>query len=199
MRKDMAHGWLKIAAYGAVIFFAAMLSTPMVFAKTDVRAGSLGVIVEKDLFRPTRQKPKPPRKAPPKKPEPVAVVAPPKSPPPRLTLSGTILLDSGSVALMSLQSAQAGSGRYRLGDEIEGFRITDITSESVILKRDDEVLQVNMGSGQGGHHGAPVFQQPITNAAASPARPADIPPELVPRPTQPFQRAYPYGRIPVSR
>lgn len=189
----MAHGWLKTTAFGLALIFSLTLQAGIAVSsvkKTDVNS-PLGVIVEKDLFRPTRQKPKPPKQVPKKAPEPAVVLPPPKSPPPSLTLSGTILLDSGNVALMSLQSASSGSGRYKIGDEIEGFRVTEITSENVVLKRDDEVLKVFMNSVQGVFQGAPAFanSQPHTTAQSQPQ--ADIPPALVPRPQNPFMRAVP--------
>lgn len=192
----MAHGWLKLLV-GLVLFFA-LASLPGLAFASGKDGGSLGVIVEKDLFRPSRQKPKPPKPAPKKPaPAPVLVLPPPKSPPPRLTLSGTILLDSGNEALMSLQGAPAASGRYRVGDEIEGFVITAILGESVVLKRDEEVLKVYMNSGQGGFQSAPVFQRTIQQSTAQNAppkggAPSDIPPALMPRPQAPFQRALPH-------
>lgn len=188
----MAQGWLKTTALGlSLIFSLSLLSVIASASVQKIDSKSLGVIVEKDLFRPTRQKPKPPKPKPKKAPELAVILPPPKSPPPRLTLSGTILLDSGNVALMSLQSSVAGSGRYKIGDEIEGFRITEITSETVVLKRDDEVLKVFMNSGQGVHSGAPAFanSQPHTTQHNQPR--SDIPPALVPRPQNPFLRAVP--------
>lgn len=191
----MAQGWLKPIVTGLAAFFVlAFLLEPAAFGKTNQREGSLGVIVEKDLFRPSRNKPRPPKAVP--KPAPVVVLPPPKSPPPRLTLSGTILLDSGSEALM--QSSPSGSGRYRVGDEIEGFVITDILGESVVLKRDDEVLKVYMNSVQGGFQNASGFPQARQNMAAQSGAPSDIPPALVPRPQSPFQRA-PYRQNTGSR
>lgn len=183
----MAQGWLKPIVTGLAAFFVlAFLLEPAAFGKANQREGSLGVIVEKDLFRPSRNKPRPPKAAP--KSAQVVVLPPPKSPPPRLTLSGTILLDSGSEALM--QSTLSGSGRYRVGDEIEGFVITDILGESVVLKRDDEVLKVYMNSVQGGFQNASGFSQARQNIAVqSSGAPSDIPPALVPRPQSPFQRA----------
>lgn len=183
----MAQGWLKPIVTGFAVFFALAFFLEPAFGKANHRDGSLGVIVEKDLFRPSRNKPRPPKAAP-KPPAPV-VMPPPKSPPPRLTLSGTILLDSGSEALMSLQSSPSGSGRYRVGDEIGGFVVTDILGESVVLKRDDEVLKVYMNSGQGGFQNASGFPQARQNIAVQSGAPSDIPPALVPRPQSPFQRA----------
>lgn len=186
----VAGGWPKSAALLAVCL-ALLLCDGQAWAsakKTGEKGASLGVIVEKDLFRPSRQKAKPPKPKPKKPAEPVVVLPPPKSPPPRLTLSGTILLDSGDVALLSLQSS-GGSGRYRIGDEIEGFRITEIGSESVTLKRDDEVLRVFMNSGHGGFYGQPGYQQAGSQNASAQSPPADIPPSLVPRPQSPVKSA----------
>lgn len=191
----MAHGWLKTIVTSLAFTFALAFcfepSSASGKAKND--GGSLGIIVEKDLFRPSRQKPRPPKPAL-KKPAPAPAVElpPPKSPPPRLTLSGTILLDSGNEALMSLQSAPAASGRYRVGDEIEGFVVTDILAESVVLRREEEVLKVYM-AGQGGFQGTPGFQRAARqSAAAESGPPSDIPPALVPRPQSQFKRVLPH-------
>lgn len=191
----MAHGWLKsiVTALAFTFTLALCLGPSAASGKAKNDGGSLGVIVEKDLFRPSRQKPRPPKPAP-KKQAPVTVVElpPPKSPPPRLTLSGTILLDSGNEALMSLPNAQASPGRYRVGDEIEGFVVTDILAESVVLKREEEVLKVYL-TGQGGFQGTPGFQRATRqSAAAESGPPADIPPALVPRPQSQFRRALPH-------
>lgn len=190
----MAHGWLKPTIAGLAIFSALVLfSWPEgASAKSGGRESSLGVIVEKDLFRPSRQKPRPPKPAPKPPPAPVVVLPPQKSPPPRLTLSGTILLDSGNEALMSLQTSPAVSGRYRVGDEIEGFVVTDILGESVVLKRDDEVLKVQMNSAPGGFQNASGPRQKWQNTAVQGGPPPDIPPALVPRPQSPFQRPLPH-------
>lgn len=152
--------------------------------KTGAPSGSLGVIVEKDLFRPSRQKPRPPkpRPAPPVQPA-LPPPPPPKSPPPALTLSGTIILESGGVALMAPQGSPGTSARYTTGDEIGGFRVTDIASESVTLVRDDEVLRVWLDPRQ-------AYTGPGRQGAPAPgAPPSDIPGELVPRPPAHFQRA----------
>lgn len=181
-----------LTSAAAVLFVLACTAGPASAAN-----GSLGIIVEKDLFRPSRQKPKPPRKSQPRpKVEPVVVLPPPKSPPPRLVLSGTVLLDSGSVALMSLQGAPGASGRYAVGDRIEDFVVTEILGESVVLKRDDEVLRVDMGSGQ--RQGAYSRALPERQAVAG-GPPADIPPALVPMAQSPFQRALPYRQNAGSR
>ncbi|CAG1064998.1 hypothetical protein BAC1_00571 [uncultured bacterium] len=191
----MAHGWLKTIVLSLAFTFtlAFCLEPSAASGKVKYDGGSLGVIVEKDLFRPSRQKPRPPKPAP-KKPAPAPVVElpPPKSPPPRLTLSGTILLDSGNEALMSLPNASAASGRYRVGDEIEGFVVTGIHAESVVLKREEEVLKVYM-AGQGGFQGTSGIQRAARQTPATESGPpADIPPALVPRPQSQFKRALPH-------
>lgn len=187
----MLKAWIYSGAVSAALCLSLALCPAMASAgvKKQPEKGSLGVIIEKDLFRPSRQKPSPPKPKPKPKAEPVAVLPPPKSPPPRLTLSGTVLLDSGDVALLSLQGEGA-SGRYRIGDEIAGFRITEIGSDRVTLRRDDELLSVFMNSGQAGVHAPQALHgAPGQSATGQSAPLADIPPALVPRPQSPFTSA----------
>ena len=123
------------------------------------------VIVEKDLFRPARQKfvmrprPKPP----------VAVVAPPPpKPPPRLTLIGTILLDNEETAVLEYAGSGHRSAYYKVGDKIEDFVITEIHENTVLLERSGEVLKVVMN--------------PLTSASPQPLQQPNVPGPAVVQP-----------------
>lgn len=117
------------------------------------------VIVEKDLFRPARQKfvvkpkPKPP----------VAVVIapapPPPKPPPRLNLIGTILLDNEERAVIEYAGSGQKSSYYKVGDSIEDFVIKEIHENLVLLERSGEVLKVVMNPSTSAPPQQPHFQQ----------------------------------------
>ncbi len=104
---------------------------------------NFGVIVEKDLFRPSREKPIAERPGP--KPGPAR---PPQRPAPEVTITGTVILDTGGVAMLSWHGDSSGSGAYRVGDRIEEFVIVDITRDTVVLKRGEEVLRASMSGGR---------------------------------------------------
>lgn len=134
---------LALALSAAMLVLAPDRSNAGESAVKSVRKGdskTFGVIVEKDLFRPTRKKPgtgpgiytkndPPPH---------------PKTPPPSITLTGTVLLDTGGVAMLSWQGVSSGSGAYRVGDHIEEFVVTEIRKDMVLLMRGDEVIAAKM-------------------------------------------------------
>lgn len=135
------------------------------------------VVVEKDIFTSARarMKPKPAVKV--VKPEPPSPVVETRKPPPRLSLIGTVLFDDGEAALIDYP----GMGRpayYRAGDEIEGFVITTINKDYVVLEREGEVLKVAMSASSQGQNVRQAGQPPGQGA---PGRPSDIPAGLVPR------------------
>lgn len=116
------------------------------------------VIVEKDLFRPSRQKfvmqpkPKPP----------VVVVAPappPPKPPPRLNLIGTILLANEETAVIEYAGSGQKSSYYKVGDSIEDFVIKEIHENMVLLERSGEVLKVVMNPSTTAPPQQPYLQQ----------------------------------------
>lgn len=157
-RPGLANVLLALAALFALAAFVRALWLPVYVSegagKRTVKAAKPGaeriseprsaysVIVEKDLFRPARQKyvPPPPKPAP----KPFVPPPPPPKPPPRLTLIGTVLLDDGEAAIMDYPGGGQKSSYYRVGDEIEGFVVTEIRKDSVLLKRGDETLKVVM-------------------------------------------------------
>ncbi|MBI1912593.1 MAG: hypothetical protein HYS21_11410 [Deltaproteobacteria bacterium] len=134
------------------------------------------VISERDLFRPQRvkleAKPKPIQKPV------IAFVPPPPAPPPppRLTLVGTVLLDTGTAAIMENMGTSRGPIYYRVGDQVEGYVIKKIYKDIVLLEKGTEVLRVAMShSGQG-------TQRQVNTAPVANRPPSDIPAGLIPRP-----------------
>lgn len=140
---------------------------------------SYGVIVEKDIFSPTRRKyapPPPPRPQPPRPQIVLPPPPPPKRPPPKLSLTGTVLLNDGEAALLEYGGK---SSHYMLGDNIEGFIVTDIRKDSVVLERDGEALKVEMTpSNLSGQPNRPKMAQPSQNAAAQVTKQSE--PQMVP-------------------
>ncbi|MBW7956978.1 MAG: hypothetical protein H3C68_03715 [Deltaproteobacteria bacterium] len=136
---------LALAALTAFVFAREPSSAGAEAAIRKGGGGNLGVIVEKDLFRPSRKKPEPPKPGPNPKP---GSLAPAKRPAPEITLTGTVLLDTGGVAMLSWQGVSSGSGTYRVGDQIEDFVIVDITRDTVILRRGNDVLSARMSTGR---------------------------------------------------
>lgn len=141
-RRPCPNAWLIFAAFAALATVHEA-SSP---SEAAVRKGeaNLGVIVDKDLFRPSREKPDQARRPGTKS----GPVKPPQRPAPEVTLTGTVILDTGGVAMLSWHGSSSGSGAYRVGDQIEEFIIVDITRDTVVLKRGDEVLRARMSSGR---------------------------------------------------
>lgn len=76
----------------------------------------------------------------PKKIEPVQQ----KTPPPKLTLIGTILVGNSKKAVLSSENFGKRNASYKMGDDIEGFVIKKIDSDKVLLEREDEILEITM-------------------------------------------------------
>lgn len=133
---------LALAAFAAVIFAWEPFISGADAGERKGGGGNFGVIVEKDLFRPSRKKPEPPQPRPGPKP------SEHKRQAPAIILSGTVILDNGAVAMLSWQGVTSGSGAYMVGDHIEEFVIVDITRDMVVLRRGDEVLSARMSPGR---------------------------------------------------
>jgi hypothetical protein len=112
--------------------------------RTKPSKSAYDVVVDKDLFRSSRQrfvvqiKPKAPV---------AVVVAPPPPPPkpaPKLNLIGTVLLDNEQTAIIEQVGSPQKASYYKKGDSIEEFVLTEIHEDFVIFKRADEVLKVVM-------------------------------------------------------
>lgn len=134
------------------------------------------IIVDRDIFSPTRQKyvrPEPPK---PSKPVPQAQ---PSKPLPRLSLVGTVLLDDGEAAMIN-----GGTGRdtslYKVGDSIEGFVVKEIQKDMVLLEREGESMIVRMNQSSMSSSEAAVPSQYIPNGRVAPATPVFMPVQVPP-------------------
>jgi hypothetical protein len=94
---------------------------------------------DRPLFVPGRRRPAPP--APPT----IAAAPPPPAPiePPKFVLCGTLVDDGGAWAF--IRSDPAGKVvRVRVGDDVGGWRITEIAARAVVIAHDDRSVTVLM-------------------------------------------------------
>lgn len=103
--------------------------------RVDEPRSAYNVTVEKDLFRQDRQK---------YAPRPMVARPSAPKPPPKLALIGTVLGGGSEAAIMDYPAGGQKISFYRVGDNIEGFVITEIREDSVLLKREGESLRVDM-------------------------------------------------------
>lgn len=90
------------------------------------------IIVDKDLFRPSRTPVKE-----------NSQTAAPLSPKERPKLFGTMIMDSGTFAILEDPSTKA-SKIYYVNDSFSGFTVSEILEDKVILKRGDESIEVKL-------------------------------------------------------
>jgi hypothetical protein len=91
----------------------------------------LSVTRERPLFAPTRRPPPPPP------PAPVALRVPaPLAPPPNVVLLGIVTADDGARAMVRTEGSSQVT-RARLGDEIGGWKVTQIDARHLTLSSDD--------------------------------------------------------------
>ncbi len=100
---------------------------------------SLDMTRQRPLFAPSRHKPPPPEK------RPVVAVTPPPQPPPPPTVSllGIVKEDDGTRAVLK----SGGSDkvvRVRIGDDVGGWKIAEITARRVTLSLDDRTSVVGL-------------------------------------------------------
>jgi hypothetical protein len=93
---------------------------------------SYQIIVDKDLFRPSRT----PIKG-------NGQITAPLSPKERPKLFGTMIMDSRRFAILEDPSTKA-SKIYYLNDSFSGFTVSEILEDKVILKRGDESIEVKL-------------------------------------------------------
>jgi hypothetical protein len=94
---------------------------------------------EHPLFSPTRRPPPPP---------PAPVVSPPVPPkPPELTLHGTVMHAGEARALASLGGTDK-LLRLRIGDNIEGWKVTQIETRRLVLSLEDRSATFTLFRGQ---------------------------------------------------
>ncbi len=91
------------------------------------------VLEQRPLFiegrRPLAPPPPPARPPPPPPPPP-----PPKSPPPQLDLRGIVLINNERIALLGRPAERDGSTRLQQGDVLQGWTVTEVRSEEVVLQ-----------------------------------------------------------------
>jgi NADH dehydrogenase FAD-containing subunit len=106
---------------------------------------------ERPLFSPTRRPPPPP-------PAPVVGAPPPPPAPPKVTLLGTVMDAGEARALVNLESANK-MLRLRIGDDIEGWKVTHIETRRLVLSREDRLATFTLFGGQGA---GPAQGQPLS-------------------------------------
>lgn len=109
--------------------------------ETKSKAVSYDIIVEKDIFRESRRR----FMAKPASPPPVKAALPPapplKTPPPKLALIGTVVLEDGNAAIIDYGGKPA---YYKVGESIEEFVIREIDMNNVLLERAGEPLKISI-------------------------------------------------------
>jgi len=116
------------------------------------------VIVQKDLFRPTRTE---------WKEEAIKSGLPPTPPP---TLYGIMITDNDRIAILEESPSSIKRKIYRVKDQIGGFVVSEIEREKVVLIRGEEKIVVSLRE---------------IKTISQPARPGATPPRSVPRPIPP--------------
>lgn len=70
-----------------------------------------------------------------------------KTPLPKLTLIGTILIGNSKKAILSSEASRHKTASYKIGDEIEGYVLKTIGSERITLEKNGEILEVALKGG----------------------------------------------------
>jgi hypothetical protein len=107
---------------------------------------SLSATRDRPLFSPSRRPPPAPvvRLI-----EPAPVPPVPPAPPPSIALIGVITEAEGSFAVVN-QAGTNKSIRARMGDQIDGWTVTQIADRQLVLSRDGRVANFSMFKGSGG-------------------------------------------------
>jgi general secretion pathway protein N len=108
-----------------------------------------------DRLSATRQRPlfSPGRRPPTQPPAPIVAAAPP---PPNLILVGTIMDADDARAVVGVGTAEK-TRRVRIGDDIGGWKVTQIEEQKLVLSLDDRSATFTLFSGQ---HAGPTEGQP---------------------------------------
>lgn len=120
--------------------------------RESIHFSNYKAIGEKNLFRPERREWVPPKKAAlPEKPS--LLEQKPKTPPPPLTLFGTIIFgDDVRIAIIKGPAGRGKSGmvqkNYRLGDEISGYSVTGISEDRVTLAKGEDIIELKLREGK---------------------------------------------------
>ena len=94
---------------------------------------------ERPLFSPSRRPPAPP-------PAPIIAAAPPP-PPPKLILFGIVMDADEARAVVGVGTADK-TRRVRIGDDIGGWKVTQIEERQLVLSLDDRSATFTLFSGQ---------------------------------------------------
>lgn len=114
----------------------------------------LAMTRERPLFRPDRR----PLAAPPVRADVPPPPVPP-APPPQVSLSGVIVDERGARAL--LRSDPSGKvAPARLGDDIGGWRVTEIEDQYVVMSLDDRIVRVSLFAGDHGGRQMTIVHRP---------------------------------------
>jgi hypothetical protein len=95
-------------------------------------------------------------------PPPVVAPTPPPSAP-SLTLVGVIADDEGSQAVLRAEG-RSGDIRVRVGDDVSGWKVTEIGERQLTLKLEDRVLPLTLFAAKSPIHGGGPARR--ANAAA---------------------------------
>ncbi len=107
---------------------------------------------ERPLFSPSRRPPAPP-------PAPIIAAAPPP-PPPKLILFGDVMDADDAHAIVGTGTADK-TRRVRIGDDIGGWKVTQIEGRKLVLSLNDRSATFTLFSGQ---HAGPGIGQPLSAA-----------------------------------
>lgn len=131
----------------------------------------LSSIVDRPLFSPSRRAPAPPPAPIAQAPEPPA----PPSPPPNVVLVG-IVMDGESARAVIRAGAEKKVMRARIGDDVGGWKVSQIEGRKLVLSRDDRLATFTLFNNRDG------AQRSFNETAAPNAlgRPENPPPQSGP-------------------
>jgi hypothetical protein len=106
---------------------------------------SLSATRDRPLFSPSRRPPPAPFV---RLTDPTPVPPAPPALPPSIALVGIITEDNGSFAVVRADPSTNKSIRVRIGDQIEGWTVTQITKLNIILSRDGRIADFSLFKGR---------------------------------------------------
>jgi len=130
---------------------AAALPNPLAAQSLD----GLSATVDRPLFSPTRRAPAPPPLPAAEAPAP----PPPPAPPPNLVLVG-IVMDGESARAVIRAGAEKKIMRARIGDDVGGWKVSQIEGRKLVLSLDDRLATFTLFSSRDGE------PRPLNEAAA---------------------------------
>lgn len=134
---------MRVVAIFSVLVGTALLAAP---AGAGDPARDAEVVVEQNLFHPSRAVPAPPPPPEPKAPAPVAAPAPPPPPPPpKFVLSGVVIQEDRDTALALLQEPEITQNKVmpiNRGEQVGSYRLTEVQPDRVVLRSPTDTLTV---------------------------------------------------------